>query len=335
MIDSQGVDAAEVTYHDARTAALFREMDDNPDIFLIGGVVTLPGVNPETPVADRFPDRVIWTSIAEFSSMSIGTGAAMAGMRPFVPLGTASFMFYGWPALTLEAPNVRYVTGGQVQAPVVFHSLTGLQRGSGVDHEHSPQAMLQQIPGLRIYAPGTPAEVDGVFHAALTGGDPTLIVDHKGLASCTGTVPATPLDVDRPYMIREGRDVAVITYSAPVQLALEAANRLEEQGLSVAVISTPLLNPAPIKELLALVADHLYVVFVDESREAGSIVSYLASELLMKRSDLLVDLVCTRNAPSPGSKHLADAIVVSTERIVASITRLVALGRDEPTVGER
>ena len=135
---------------------------------------------------DRFgePPRIILMRPRSSTSATAATaiGAAIAGLRTLVPISTSSFMFYGWAPLVNEAPNVRYLSGGEASAPAVFHMMAGARRGGGAQHEHTPQAMLQNVPGLRVLAPATPAAVDGAFHAALTGEDPTVIVDHVRLA---------------------------------------------------------------------------------------------------------------------------------------------------------
>ena len=136
---------AELSYSDARIRALCRELDANPDLVVFGGYFSHPFI-PEQTVIDRYPDRVLWP-------------------RPLVAVGTSSFMFYGWAPIANEAPAIRYVSGGKVAAPAVYHIFAGARRNGGVQHEHTPQAMLQGVPGLRLYAPGTPADIDAAFHA--------------------------------------------------------------------------------------------------------------------------------------------------------------------------
>lgn len=309
---------------------MFRELDANPDLLLIGGVVTqpVPGV-PETPVGEKYPDQVIWVPVSEFAAMSMGTGAAMGGLRTLVPIGTASFVFYGWPVVTLEAPNVRYKSGGTVCAPVTFYMTTGHGRLTGPSHEHTPEVMLQNIPGLRVYAPGTPAEVDAVLHKALTCNDPTVIADHVHLGKIEGAVPDSPLDPDAPQVVRDGSDVVVVARSFMLHHALQAAAAVEHEGVSVAVLSTPLINPAPIDEILEKLSAFERIVFVDESRAAGSVASHLMARALDADLRFRGKLVCTLPAPSPFAKHLSDAIVPTPDRIGRAIRELVA---DRPKV---
>lgn len=309
------------TYHDARARALFRELDANPSLLLLGSSVTLP-FNPDIGLDTRYGDRILWPPIAEFATMSIATGAAMAGMRTLVPLSTSSFMFYGWPAIVQEAANIRYLSGGRTTAPVTFMIHAGSRRGGGVQHEHTPHAMLQNIPGLRIYAPATPADIDAVLHAALTGEDPTLIVDHILLAESAGPLPDRPGDPNLPVLLRSGSDVLVIAYSLMAQRALEAAQVVAADGVSAAVMSTPLLHPMPVDAVLDAAQSFDRVLFVDESRAAGSPMSLLMARLLERERRPRARLVCTRDAPAPFAVHLLDEVVPTSARITAAMREL-------------
>ena len=310
-----------LSYHEARSRALFRELDANPDVFLLGGAVSLP-FNPDDGLADRYGDRIVWPPISEFATAGIGVGAAMAGLRPLVAVSTASFMFYGWAPVVAEAPNVRYLTGGRATAPVAFHVMAGSRRGGGAQHEHTPQAMLQNVPGLRILAPGTSADVDAAFHLALTGADPTVIVDHVLLAPFEGAVEDTPSRL-ATTLIRDGRDALIVSYSLMLQRSLAAAASLETEGIEVAVLDVPSLHPLPLEEVLEAVARHGRVVFVDESRGPGSPASYMMARVLEDGLHCRAALVCSAEAPAPYAPHLLDEVVPTEDRIARAVRGLL------------
>ena len=115
-------------YHEARSRALFRELDANPSLLLLGGAVALP-FNPDDGLLERYAERILWPPISEFATAAAAIGAAMAGLRTLVPISTSSFMFYGWAPIVNEAPNVRYLSGGAASAPVTFHVMAGSRRG--------------------------------------------------------------------------------------------------------------------------------------------------------------------------------------------------------------
>ncbi|HEX4752993.1 MAG TPA: transketolase C-terminal domain-containing protein [Solirubrobacterales bacterium] len=319
----------ELGYVEARARAIARELDANPEAFLIGGAVSLP-FNPDDGLGARYPDRIHWPPISEFAAAAAGVGAAIAGMRPLVPLSTASFMFYGWAPIVNEAPNVRYLSGGATSAPVAFHVMGGSRRSSGPQHEHTPQAMLQNIPGLRVHVPATPADIDAAIHAALTGPDPTVIVDHVLLADVSGAVPVRPAASPAPALLREGGEVLVVAAGVMTQRALAAAGDLDPDGERVSVLNLATLTPLPFDLVAELAASHAAVVFVEESRLAGSPASALMAGLLERGIDTPARLVCTVDAPAPFATDLLDAVVPTTARIAAAV-REVAAGRGPRT----
>jgi pyruvate dehydrogenase E1 component beta subunit len=312
---------ARLTYQEARSRALFRELDANADLFLLGGAISLP-FNADDRLAERYGDRIVWPPISEFATAGIGVGAAMAGLRPLVAVSTASFIFYGWAPVVAEAPNVRYLTGGRTKAPVVFHVMAGSRRGGAAQHEHTPQAMLKNVPGLRVLAPGTPADVDAAFHAALTGEDPTVIVDHVLLAGAEGPVDPAPGSL-APALVREGEDALIVSYSLMLQRGLAAAAALEREGVRVAVLDVPCLHPLPVDEVLDVVARHARVVFADESRGPGSPASYMMARALEDGLRCRAALVCSAEAPAPFAPHLLDEVVPTEERIAGAVRGLV------------
>lgn len=315
-----------VAYWQARAAALGRELDADGRVMLVGGYVSAP-FNPPDGLLQRYADRILWPPISEATQCGFAIGAAMAGLRPFVPIGTSSFMFYAWPQIANEAPNVRYLSGGLVTAPVVFHVMAGSRRSSGAQHEHTPQAMLQNVPGLRIFAPATPADVDGLVSAALRGDDPVLLVDHVLLADATGDVPDEPdARIGRADLLRRGSDVLIVAYSLMVQRALAAAASLEASGIGASVLNLRTLAPLPIADVLGAVRNHPATLFVDEARGPGSTASYLMARVLEEAPSTVARLVCSHEAPSPFAEALLDEIVPTTERI-ASVAASLARGK--------
>jgi pyruvate/2-oxoglutarate/acetoin dehydrogenase E1 component len=159
-------------------------------------------------------------------------------------------MFNGWAPITNEAPTIRYLSGGKVVAPAVYHIFAGARRYGGVQHEVTPQAMLQNVPGLRLYAPGTPADIDTSLHTALNGADPVVIVDHPLLSEARGVMPVDPSAMAGAELVRTGGDVLLIGYSLMTQRALAAADALDREGVSASVLNLRVLAPSPIQDVL-------------------------------------------------------------------------------------
>jgi pyruvate/2-oxoglutarate/acetoin dehydrogenase E1 component len=309
-------------YREARSRALFRALDDDPDVLLLGGMVALP-YNPDDGLLDAYGDRIVWPPISEFAVSGMAVGAAMAGLRPLVAVGNASFMFYGWAPIVNEAANARYLSAGRSPAPAVWHVMAGARRAGGAQHEHTPQAMLQNIPGLRIYAPGTPADVDSAFHAALTGADPSVIVDHVLLAEYEGEVPERPeADAHGARLVRAGDDVLLVAYGLMTQRALEAAAALEEQGVGAAVLNLRTLAPMPVADVLEHAGRHARVALVYESRLPASPARLLAACIAERLPPRALRLICTGPAPSPVATHLLDELVPTSARIAREVGEL-------------
>jgi pyruvate/2-oxoglutarate/acetoin dehydrogenase E1 component len=311
-----------LAYHEARSRALFRELDANPDLLLLGGSIALP-FNPDDGLLERYSEQILWPPISEFATAATAIGAAMAGLRTLVPISTSSFMFYGWAPIVNEAANVRYLSGGAVSAPATFHIMAGSRRGGAAQHEHTPQAMLQNVAGLRILAPATPRDVDAAFHSALTGDDPTVIVDNIRLATFVGEIDEHPAACDGPRLLCQGDDALIVSYSLMTQHALAAAAELAATGIEVAVLNVPLLSPLPARGLIEATAGHDSILFVDESRAAGSPASHMLSVVAESHPRLATRLLCTAPVPSPFAPHLVDAVVPGPAQIAAAVHALL------------
>lgn len=319
-IDTTG---GEITYHQARARALFRQLDADPECQILSNIGLVAPFNPDFGLIDRYGDRIAYPPVSEFAMLGMGVGSALAGARVFVAVTTATFVYYGWPPVVTEAPFVRYLSGGKVTAPVTIHMVAGSRRGGGVQHEGTPQAMLQNIPGLRVLAPGTPAEIDAALHISMTGDDPTVIVDHLQLVDATGRVPAEPARSLSVELLRPGSDVLFVTYSLMVQRSLAAAEQLAAEGVSAGVLSVPCLNPLPAGPLLAALAQAEHVVFVDEACASGSPAATMMALAMDAGVPIRASLVTAAPSPAPHALHLLDAVIPTVERIAGAARTLV------------
>ena len=173
----------------------------------------------------KYPGRFYDPPIAEIGYVGTAIGSALAGMRPIVDCATASFMFEAFPQILNEAANIRYMSGGKVDVPMVLHFNAGIRGGGAAQHAHSPQAMFWNTPGLEIMVPSTPADVRGLVRTAMASDNPTLWVDHVKLFNTRGPVPDS--DEAIPFGVadikREGTDCTIFASSLTVLRALEAA----------------------------------------------------------------------------------------------------------------
>src|SRR6266849_4625304 len=205
------------SYAQALVDALYDSLAADPRVSLIGSYVL--GLGPQRHLMDRvrkdFRDRIDDPPTSEAGAAATGIGAAMAGMRPFVDLGTGSFSYLAWSQITNEAAVSYYMSGGRIAVPVTFHLLHGVRGGGGAQPSHSPQSMLCNVPGLEIVAPSSAADVKGLVRSALDSPNPTVMVSHARLLPIEGPVP------DGDYRIpfgqadikRRGSDVTIVANS--------------------------------------------------------------------------------------------------------------------------
>jgi pyruvate dehydrogenase E1 component beta subunit len=314
----------------AFVAALYDGLTADPRASIIGGYVL--GLGPERTLMDRirsaFPGRVIDPPTSEAAVAALATGAAMAGARPFVDLGTAAFAYLAWSQIVNEAAVAHYMTGGRLPVPVTFHYLHGVRGAGAAQHSHSPHGMLANAPGLEIVAPATAADAYGLVRGAMASPNPTLVVNHARLLSIEGPLaddPA-PLPFGRADVKRTGRDVTVLAISLMVHHALAAAERLARDGIDVEVVDPRTLVPFDEAALLASVAKTGRLVVVDEAPLNGGLASAIAG-MVAERGfwSLKAPIVRVARADTPiaYSAPLEKFVTPDAEAVEAAVRRVL------------
>ena len=314
---------ARMHYAEALADAIHRSLSSDPKVLLLWG--SLFGLTPWRKLSERlrrdFPERIAYPPTAEIGFCGVGIGAAMAGARPIVPIGTGSFAFRAWDQIQHEAAVARYMSNGQVKVPVVFHMLHGIRGGGAAQHSQSPQAMLWNCPGIEVVLPASPADAKGLFRTAIQSDNPTVVVDHSRLMDVEGEVPDG--DVSIPFgkadIKRAGNDVTIVATSFQVRTALEAAEALARDGVSAEVLDPRTLVPFDREALLASVAKTGRLVAVDECPLNCSVASEIAAIVAEEGFGYLkapVRRVTRLNVPVPFSAPLEDRIAPSVARVV-------------------
>jgi pyruvate/2-oxoglutarate/acetoin dehydrogenase E1 component len=318
------------SYAAAIVEALRTSMAEDPGVSLIGSYVL--GLGPKRTLMDsiqaEFADRIYNPPTSEAAIVCIGAGAAMAGARPFVDIGTASFAYVAWSPLVNEAAVAHYMSNGKLRVPVVYHMLHGLRGGGAAQHSHSPQAMLWNAPGLEIVLPSSPYDVKGLLRSAIRSDNPTVFVNHARLMDLEADVPeedyAIPLgraDIKRP-----GRDATVIATSFVVHAALAAADALAAEGIEVEVVDPRTLVPFDAATILESVARTGRVVVADETNLSGGVASEISAIIAEKgfaqlRAPIL--RVARPDVPVPFSRPLEEAITPTAARIADAVRSVV------------
>ena len=321
-----------LSFAEALAEAIRISFEADPKVMMIWG--SLFGLSPHRALANRFredfPDRIAVPPTAEIGFCGIGIGAALAGARPIVPVGTGSFVLRALDVIAHEAGVAHYMSNGQVKAPIVFHLLHGIRGGGGAQHSLSPQAMLWNCPGLEIVMPSTPADVKGLFRRAVKSDNPTLVLDHPGLLDLEGEVPEGDYDIPfgKAEIRRAGTDVTLVGLSLQVHTALAAADILARDGISAEVLDLRTLAPLDRTALAESAAKTGRVVALDDSPLHCSVASEIAAvvgEECFGRLKAPVERVTRMATPLPFSPPLEDAVSPTVERTVAAARR--CLGR--------
>jgi pyruvate/2-oxoglutarate/acetoin dehydrogenase E1 component len=319
------------SYAAAIAEALRISLTEDPRVCLVGSYVL--GLGPKRvlmdPIRAEFADRVYDPPISEAAVVALGAGAAMAGARPFVDIGTGSFTYVGWSPLVNEAAVARHMSNGTVRVPVVYHCLHGLRVGGAAQHSHSPQAMLWNAAGLEIVIPSSPYDVKGLILSAIKSDNPTMFVNHARLMDVEGdvpeedyTVPFGHADIKRP-----GRDVTVIATSYVVLAALAAAETLADEGIEVEVLDPRTLVPLDRKAILDSVDRTGRLVVADETNLSCGVTSELSAIVAEHGFQSLrapIARVARPDIPAPFSRPLEKAITPTADKICAAVRKTVA-----------
>jgi pyruvate/2-oxoglutarate/acetoin dehydrogenase E1 component len=219
------------------------------------------------------------------------------------------------------------MSGGQLSVPLVVRMATGGGRQLAAQHAHSLEAWYAHIPGVKSLAPATVEDARGMVLAALDDPDPVFIFEHATLYPLDDEVEdeARPVDIAHAALRRQGRDVTLATYGGSLGKCLEAAEQLSGDGIEADVVDLRTLRPLDTETVLRSLAKTHRIVIVDEGWRTGSLAGELSAQIMEDGFDLLdwpVQRVCTAEVPIPYAKHLEDASLPSTERVVTAVREM-------------
>lgn len=324
---------AELTYREAVAAAIAQEMRrDDSVVFLGEDVGAAGGVFKATVgLLDEFgPSRVRDTPISEQAILGAAMGAAMTGLRPVAEIMFSDFLAVCWDLVANEMAKMRYMTGGQVSLPLVVRTANGGGARFGAQHSQSVENWAMMVPGLKVVAPSTPADVKGLLAAAIQDPDPVVFFEQKSLYGVSGEAPdGEHVDaLGTAKVVRPGDDVTICALAAMVPRAVEAAETLAaEHGVSAAVVDLRSLVPLDTRTVLSEIARTGRLVTVEENPRLcgwGAEIASIVSEEAFWNLDAPVLRVTTPHVPLPAAPELEDAALPSAERIVREVVRSLA-----------
>jgi len=321
-----------ITYREAVAEGVAREMRRNPAVVCLGEDIGAAGgvFKTMSGVFDEFgPERVWDTPISEQAILGAAMGAAMTGLRPIAEIMFSDFFACCWDYLANEIPKIRYMTGGQVSVPLVVRTANGGGLGFGAQHSQAVENWALTIPGLKIAAPSTPADVVGMMAAAVRSDDPVVFLEHKGLFASKG-VPAPEghlVELGRAAVVRDGGDVTLVALASTVPLALAAAEQAAAEGIAAEVIDLRSLIPLDMATVMASVRRTSRLIVVEENPYqggwGGTVASIVADEGF-EDLDAPIRRVAAACVPLPFADVLEQEVIPTGEKVLTAIRSLAS-----------
>ncbi|NWG75168.1 MAG: alpha-ketoacid dehydrogenase subunit beta [Rubrivivax sp.] len=314
----------EITFGQAINEALAEEMRRDPRVFVMGEDVAEAGTAFKVLmglVQEFGPQRVIDSPISEAGITGIGVGAAMTGLRPVVDIMFGDFITLTMDQMVNQAAKIHYMSGGKLKVPMVLRTTLGATRRSAAQHSQSLHAWFSHVPGLKVAVPSTPYDAKGLLKTAIRDDNPVAFFEDKMMYQLKGKVPAT--DYTIPFGVadikRVGTDITLVATSSMVHVALEAAKRLAEIGLSAEVIDPRTTLPLDKHTLIESAKKTSRAIVIDEGYERYGVTAEIASVIAdgaFYYLDAPVKRMGALDVPVPFSPALEDLTVPTAQTVL-------------------
>lgn len=324
-----------MTYAKALAAAVRLAMSTDDRVFIAGEDIGVYGGAfgvTDGLLGEFGEERVRDTPISEDAIVGLAVGAAITGTRPIVEMQFSDFVVNAMDPLVNQAAKLHFMYGGNVEVPIVLRLPGGGGTGAAAQHSQSLEAWFAHVPGLKVVAPSTAQDAHDLLLAALLDPDPVVFVEHKLLYKVEGEVTLrsrledTPAHLGRSLVVREGRDLTVVSYSLGVVKALEAAEQLAEEGVEAEVIDLRTLKPLDIEPVIASVCSTGKLLVTHEAPTTGGIGAEVAAAVSGSRAldHLLAPIVRVggRDNPMPYAPALERATIPQVDDLVVAMRSL-------------
>jgi pyruvate/2-oxoglutarate/acetoin dehydrogenase E1 component len=320
-----------MTYREALNQALREEMRRDPRVFVMGEEVGLyEGAYKVTQgLLKEFGDtRIVDTPIAESGFTGVGIGAAMIGLRPVVEMMTFNFALLALDQIVNSAAKMYYMSGGQYHVPIVIRGPGGPAHQLAAQHSQSMESYFYHVPGLKVVRPSTPADAKGLLKSSIRDDNPVIFIESETLYALKGEVPDDEdflIPLGQAVLRREGTDVTVIAYMGMMYRAMEAAEELAKEGISVEIVDPRTLRPMDTETIVGSVRKTHRAVVVEAGAGfagMGSEIAAFITEQAFDDLDAPVERVTGASAPMPYAKNLERAKTPSKDRILDAIRKV-------------
>jgi len=321
-----------LTMRAAINEALRQEMRRDSNVYVIGEDVGVFGgcFGVTAGLIDEFGSkRVIDTPITESAIVGNALGAAATGLRPVAEIMFMDFVGVTMDQIYNQAAKMRYMFGGKAKIPMVIRTACGAGGSAAAQHSQSLEAWFMHIPGLKVVAPSTPYDAKGLLISSIRDDNPVIFVEHKFIYDLEGEVPEDiyTIPLGKADVKRQGSDVTVIATMAMVHRALEAAEELSKEGISVEVIDPRTLQPLDGETIIESVKKTHKVVIVHEAVKfagPGAEIAAMIAEEAFDYLDAPIKRVAAPFTPVPFSPVLEQEYIPSKEKIIAAVKEAIA-----------
>jgi acetoin:2,6-dichlorophenolindophenol oxidoreductase subunit beta len=322
---------AELSYREAVAYGIAQEMRRDRSLVMLGEDIAAAGGVFKTTVGllDEFgPDRIRDTPISEQAILGAAMGAAMTGVPVIAEIMFSDFIAVCFDMLANEIAKSRYMTDGQVSFPLVVRTANGGGSRFGAQHSQSVENWCMMIPGLKVVAPSTPADVVGLLAASIRDPDPVVFFEHKSLMAGKGDIPDGEVvdELGVAKVVRPGTDATIVALALMVPRALEAASQLAEAGISAEVIDVRSLVPLDTRTILESVSKTGRLFTVEENPRlcgwGAEVVSIVDEEVFWDLDGPSVRIT-TPHIPLPAAASLEDLAIPSVDRVYETVLKSV------------
>jgi acetoin:2,6-dichlorophenolindophenol oxidoreductase subunit beta len=321
----------EIKYVDAGVEAIQEEMRRDPNIIYIG-----QGIGPRE--GNYKQSRGLWTEfgehrvrdtpISELGQVGLGVGAAMAGARPIVDIVFLDMIMEAMGQIVEQAATIHYTSNGQIKVPLVIRAAMGSVRSTGPHHSRCFYSWFAHVPGLKVVLPASPEDVKGLMKTAIRDDGPVMFIEHKFFYNKKGPVPEGEYAIPfgKAKIVRAGTDATVVAMSLMVGKAIEAAEILAKEGVSVEVLDPRTIMPLDHEAILETVRKTGRLVIVDEAQAFcgfSAEIAAMAAEQALEYLNAPIKRVCALHTPHPFNPVLESAMLPAVPQIVEAVRQVI------------
>jgi pyruvate dehydrogenase E1 component beta subunit len=315
-----------ITYREALNQALSEEIRRDERVVLMGEEVAQfkGSYKVSEGMLEKFGDqRIIDTPISEAAFSGLAVGAAMMGMRPVVEFMFWSFCYVAFDQIFNNAANIRYMSGGLINVPIVFRGPANGGTNVGATHSHTPENFAANTPGLKVICPATPADAKGMMKSAIRDNDPVCVMENTILYNLKGEVPEDEnflVPLGKARIALDGKDLSIIAHGRSVHTSLQVAETLQEKhNISAEVLDLRSIRPLDIDAIVQTVKKTNRVLLVEENKPFCGVdaqLAYIIQDQAFDYLDAPIKRVSCIDTPQAYSKALENVQIPNHDRVL-------------------